>query len=355
MVAQTCATTERFVVSSALEVEEIVFQSAVELLRCPTCHGKLRPQRPKRKGDEILSGTLGCTEDRSHHYPIERGIPRFVPPENYAGSFGFEWTLYGDLQVDRLGDHTITRDRFYQQMGCGPEDLAGLRVLEVGCGGGRFSDVVLDAGAELFAVDLSVAVEKNRELHPAHPRLHLAQASIYDLPFAREAFDLVFCFGVLQHTPDPHASFEALVPFVKPGGRLAVDIYAAHPKQTSHWKYAVRPIAKRISPERLHAAIARIAPVLVPISRRVRRIPKVGKPLSRLIPIMVHDGFMGKLRPEEEVRWAILETLDALSPAYDRPRSRRTLHRWFEQSGLVDVETNNVMNALNYGRGRRPT
>lgn len=331
-----------------------MFESALELLRCPTCRRKLRLESQDCQGGEVLSGNLVCTEVAAHRFPVERGIPRFVPSENYAENFGFEWTLYGDLQVDRLGDHTLTRDRFYQQVGCGPDDLRGLRVLEVGCGGGRFSDIVLDAGAELFAVDLSVAVDKNRELHSGHPRLHLAQASIYELPFAEESFDLVFCFGVLQHTPDPRASFEALVPFVKPGGQLAVDIYAAHPKQISHWKYALRPIAKRISPQRLHEAIARAAPFLVPLSRRVRRIPKAGKPLSRLIPIVVHDGFMGRIPPDEEVRWAILETLDALSPAYDRPRSRRTLHKWFESAGLVDVKTDNVMNALNYGRGRRP-
>lgn len=331
-----------------------MFESATELLRCPTCREPFRLEPRDREGEEVLSGKLLCVGG-GHTFPVERGIPRFVPPENYAGNFGFEWGLYGDLQVDRLGDHSITRDRFYEQVGCVPEDLKGRRVLEVGCGGGRFSDVVLDAGADLFSVDLSTAVDKNRKLHAGHPRLHLAQASIYELPFAHGAFDLVFCFGVIQHTPKPRESFRALVPFVKPGGRLAVDVYAAHPKQISHWKYALRPVAKRMSPERLHRMIARAAPMLVPISRRVRRIPKLGKPLDRFIPIMTHDGFMGKVPPEQEVRWATLETLDALSPAYDRPRSRRTLRRWFEGAGFVGVHTDNVMNALNHGRGDRPS
>jgi len=329
-------------------------ESALELLRCPHCHETLHLVEAERDGAEIVSGELACSAREDHRFRIERGIARFVPAENYAASFGYQWDLYGDLQVDRLGEHSVTRDRFYQQLGCGPEDLKGMRVLEVGCGGGRFSDVVLDAGAELWAVDLSSAVDKNRELHPGHPRLHLAQASLGALPFALGAFDLVFCFGVLQHTPSPRASFDALVPFVKPGGWLAVDIYACHPKQISHWKYALRPITKRISPPRLHRILQRAAPTLVPVSRRLRRIPRVGKALSRAVPIMVNDGFMGRVPPDEEVRWAVLETLDALTPAYDRPRPRWVLQRWFERAGMVEVRTSTMMNGLNYGRSTRP-
>lgn len=311
----------------------------------------MRAEVRERAGEEALSGELRCTG--AHRFPIVRGIPRFVEPENYAASFGFEWGLYGHLQVDRLHDRSLTRDRFYREVGWSPADLRGLRVLEVGCGGGRFSDVVLEAGAELWAVDLSTAVEKNRELHPGHPRLHLFQASAYALPFAPGSFDLVFCFGVLQHTPRPREAFRALVPFVKPGGRLAVDIYAAHPKQISHWKYLVRPITKRMDRERLHDRIRRAAPTLVPISRRIRRIPRVGKPLSRLVPIFVHDGFMGRMSPEDEVRWAVLETLDFLSPAYDRPRPRWVLERWFRKAGFEDVRTACTARSLNYGWGTR--
>jgi 2-polyprenyl-3-methyl-5-hydroxy-6-metoxy-1,4-benzoquinol methylase len=331
-----------------------MLESALKTLRCPDCREVLLLHEARQEGREIVSGELICSACQDHRFRITRAIPRFVPPENYAGSFGFQWSLYGDLQVDRLGDHSISRDRFYLQVGYGPQDLEGKRVLEVGCGGGRFSDIVLDAGADLYAVDLSSAIERNQALHPGHPRLHLAQASITALPFAPEIFDLVFCFGVLQHTPSPRASFDLLVPFVKQGGRLAVDIYGCHPKQLSHWKYAVRPITKRMAPDRLHRIIQRAAPILVPISRQVRKLPKLGKALSRFVPIQVNDGFMGKVPPEEEVRWATLETLDALTPAYDRPRPRWALRAWFEGAGMVGIETATTGKSLNYGRGTKP-
>jgi len=330
-----------------------MWERLLETLRCPRCAQPLGLCETTRDKGEVLEGTLHCPSCGAKN-PIVNGIPRFVPTENYASSFGFEWERFAEVQTDRLHGNRLSHERFYRELGCLPDDLRGLRVLEAGCGGGRFSEIALDAGAEVFAVDLSSAVDKSRAIRMGHPRLHLIQASILDMPLARESFDLVFCFGVLQHTPDPAETFRSLVPFVKPRGRLAVDIYAAHPKQSLHWKYLVRPVTKRLPRERLLDVIERAAPVLVPVSRRLRRIPRLGKALSRLVPIFVHDGFMGRVSPEEEVRWAILETFDALTPAYDRPRSRHTLLRWFRDAGFTSIETGCMQNALNYGRAQRP-
>lgn len=326
--------------------------AALEVLRCPECREGFECEPETRCGEDVVTGSLVCACGR--RVAIENGIPRFVPPENYAGNFGFQWTRFAELQVDRLQGNTMSRDRFYLQLGRGPESLAGLRVLEAGCGGGRFSDIVLEAGAELYSVDLSNAVDKNRELHKEHPRHHVVQSSILDLPLRAEAFDLVFCFGVIQHTPDPAQTFRSLVPFVKPGGSLAVDVYAAHPKQVLHWKYALRPLTRRMSDETLLRWTERATRVFLPAARVLRRIPKAGKALTRLVPLKIHDGILVDAPQEKQHDLAVLETFDALSPAYDRPRSRRTLQRWFDRAGL-QAETFTLLNGLNYGRGIKPT
>ena len=121
-----------------------------DLLRCPDCGGALSAQVHPPDAEGHVNGELCCAA-ASHRFPIHRGIPRFVSPENYAESFGYEWGLYGDLQVDSLHGYAISKSRFYSQLGCEAPDLNGLRVLEAGCGGGRFSELVLAAGAELCA------------------------------------------------------------------------------------------------------------------------------------------------------------------------------------------------------------
>jgi SAM-dependent methyltransferase len=327
--------------------------AALEILRCTDCCSRFEAKGQISGSDEIDEGLLTCA-GCGGQMPIVAGIPRFVPAESYADNFGLQWNRFAQLQVDRISGNTASRDRFFLETGLRPEELRGRRVLEAGCGGGRFSDVVLAAGAELYAVDLSNAVDKNRALNGTNPKLHLAQASILDLPFVPAAFDLVFCFGVLQHTPDPAATFRALVPFVRPGGRLAVDVYAAHPKQTLHLKYLMRPVTRRMSDERLLALIEHAAPPLVSLAIAMRRIPKVGRALTRLLPLKIHDGIFEGVTRERSVELAVLETFDALAPAYDRPRSRRSVQRWFDAAGFSPAEAHTIVNGLNYGWGVKP-
>src|SRR5258708_12044836 len=82
-----------------------------------------------------------------------RGVPRFVPPDSYANSFGFQWNTFRQTQLDSHSGLPISRERFFRQSRWTPAELRGKRVLDIGCGAGRFSEVALDAGANLLSVD----------------------------------------------------------------------------------------------------------------------------------------------------------------------------------------------------------
>ena len=110
---------------------------------------------------EIEQGTL--VDSAGHSFPILHGIPRFVPASNYASSFGYQWNKYAELQLDSKNGTTFSKDRFFSITEWPKADLLGARVLDVGCGAGRVSEVVLRAGAHVVAVDLSQAVEACRK------------------------------------------------------------------------------------------------------------------------------------------------------------------------------------------------
>ncbi|PJF37881.1 MAG: class I SAM-dependent methyltransferase, partial [Phototrophicales bacterium] len=117
--------------------------------------------------------------------------------DNYASSFGIQWNHYRLTQLDSHTGTTLSRDRLVRCLGGSLDVVKGKRVLEAGCGAGRFTELLLEAGAELVSIDLSSAVEANYENFKDKPNYFVAQASILDLPFAQEQFDIVICLGVI--------------------------------------------------------------------------------------------------------------------------------------------------------------
>ncbi|MBK8495659.1 MAG: class I SAM-dependent methyltransferase [Chitinophagaceae bacterium] len=119
---------------------------------------------------------------------------------------------------------------------------------------GRFSQIVLDhTKANLYSVDYSNAVEANFKNNGHHKdRFHLYQASVYDMPFAKGQFDKVFCFGVIQHTPDVHKTVQSLISMAKPGAEVLVDFYCVNGWWTKlQAKYMFRPVTKKWGNEKL--------------------------------------------------------------------------------------------------------
>jgi SAM-dependent methyltransferase len=320
-------------------------------LCCPPCRGTLSLAAACDSNGEVESGALRCADCQAS-YPIIRAIPRFVPPENYADSFGFQWNRFRCTQLDSYTGTTISHDRFLGQTGWAPASLAGAAVLDAGCGAGRFVEIALSLGAQVFAADYSGAVDACWQNFPSHPNLHVLQADIYTLPFQPERFDYVYCFGVLQHTPDPRRACLALPGYLKPGGRLAVDIYPRRWSDLLHPKYWMRPITSRLPRIMLFHAIERGAPFLLRLSRAVGQLPSLGRVLRRLVPVANYAGIY-PLNARQLHEWAILDTFDWLSPTYDKPQTAQVLQAWLVEVGLEDIHVSKIHHLV--GRGRKPT
>jgi len=81
-------------------------------------------------------------------------------------------------------------------------ELRGARVLEIGCGMGLHCQTMVAAGAEVTAIDLTpTAVEATSRRLALHGlRATVLQCDAEDLPFANEAFDFVWSWGVIHHS-----------------------------------------------------------------------------------------------------------------------------------------------------------
>ena len=208
-----------------------------------------------------------------------------------------------------------------------PEELASKWVLEVGSGAGRFTEVLLEAGAKVVSFDMGLAVEANYLNNGGNDNLFLFQGNIYSMPVKDKFFDYVFCYGVLQHTPDPRKTIQCIYDKLKPGGKLSLDCYD---KKWSFdpWhfpKFFWRPITTRMDLKCLYQLIEWYIPIWLPIDTFIRRIPIIGNYLSTLTTIPCWNYHFLGVSSEEKQKWAIMDTFDSMAAKYDQPLSLEVL------------------------------
>ena len=323
----------------------------LEILRCPQTGERLELQSAEYLDGRIVSGWL-VSQNGKHRYPIREFVPRFVPASNYADSFGMQWNLFRQTQLDSYSGQSISADRFWKATGWRPENIVGKWILDAGCGAGRFAEVALQAGAKVIALDYSSAVDTCYANLQHHPNLHVVQGDIYALPFVRDFFPFVYSLGVLQHTPDVARTFAALPPMVAKRGRLCVDFYWKRIRTMLHAKYLLRPITRHVPQQKLFKFLQSVLPVLLPVSQQLGRVPVMGRVLKRLIPIADYTGIY-PLSASQLKEWALLDTFDMLAPEYDNPQTLASVRLWFEKAGLVEVELFHEGHLV--GRGRKPS
>lgn len=309
------------------------------ILCCPRCQGDLDYVETARDGQNEVS--LRCSA--GHSYAVVDGIPRFVPAVNYADSFGRQWKQFSQVQLDSYNGTGYSEQRFRRITGWSPDDLRGKLVLDAGCGAGRFAEISAKFGADLVGVDLSQAVEVCQENLHSYDAL-VCQSSIYELPFHPGSFDIVYCIGVIQHTPDPLASIRALCQMVKPGGRIGLWIYERNWKSfigTLGFKYALRPITKRMSWKAQVRFVQFLVNLCYPLITVANRMGLLGKIMMRLLPTSSADLHAIGLREEDLKTWIFLDTLDMYSPAYDTPLRYDQVSHLLAAQGFEQIQRQN--------------
>ncbi len=113
-----------------------------------------------------------------------------------------------------------------------PKPLSGIRIVDIGCGGGLLAEPLARLGATVTGVDAS---EKNIRIASLHAKktntkvtyLHHAAE---DLVSKKQQFDVVLAMEIVEHVADVDAFLKACAALVKPGGLLFVATLNRTPK-----------------------------------------------------------------------------------------------------------------------------
>lgn len=331
-----------------------MFKDHLQYLRCPKSGSVLELHIDEEENQQVKSGTL-TTADGRFTYPIIDFIPRFVPESNYADNFGLEWNAYARTQYDSTSGFPLSETRFFEATQW-PRDLTGEIILECGSGSGRFTEWALSTGATVVSFDYSAAVEANFQSNGDNPRLLLVQASIYEMPFEKNFADRVFCFGVIQHTPDPKKTFNCLLEGLKPGGSLVTDVYRLSLRTVIGTRGLFRVFTKRMEPEKLRRFVHWYVDTMWPLVRLLQKMPKgLGVIFTRKF-LSIADHSTGGLKgaPDAQIKeWAYLNTYDGLSPRYENNQTLATFRRWHEEAGLEEIDVQPGYNGI-VGRAIKP-
>jgi SAM-dependent methyltransferase/uncharacterized protein YbaR (Trm112 family) len=342
--------------------------TAFDKLRCPTCLGevtvKAMAEEEHHGRTHVESGLVLCDRCRVA-YPIESGTPvmlRFttgfhrsfaethsaqlqefpaysLPSGNpRTGEASVQKAFTDEWNLTREDEHSFifTFDQLVKLnrkvwlgwlQGLAPEQRPR-SVLDVGCGVGMETLALRDVtGAEqLFGIDLNLALLSRRPQFRHVPGVNFVIASLFDLPFERDSFDLVYSEGVIHHTYSTVDAFRSIAPRVRPGGHLFVWVYGLEDHLGTRggrrfWK------------------------------RRIHLLETIFRPIVSRLPTRLQDVFFKAITPVRHLRfrltgydsdWKLKNTehslRDWLAPRYAHRHGFNEVTEWFEQSGFRVVD-----------------
>jgi len=332
-----------------------------ETLRCPACGGRLRPARDAEPGLQVPLVCADCGEE----FPVIRSIPRLLLSpfreallgNGTAGetderqlqtalSFGFEWTRFPEM-YDEWSRSFL--EYMHPHL---PQFFRGKKVLDAGCGNGRFAHYAAKYGAEVWAMDLGPAVEVAKRNTESAGKAQVVQADLHRPPFAPESFDFVYSIGVLHHLPDPEAAFQNLLRYLKPGGEIQIYLYWKPEGQPIKRALlavvtALRKITTRL-PHRINyvlafpAAVAAFAFFVWPY-RLLKKLPGL-KALADKLPMKQYANF--------PFRVCVNDQLDRFSAPIENRYTKQEVAGWLSRANLEQARISSAYGWV--GTGRKP-
>ena len=149
----------------------------------------------------------------------------------FARLAGDWWDERGPfMQLHRINPVRLTyiRDQLWQTFGRNSKQagsLAGLSVLDIGCGGGLVCEPLARLGASVTGIDPAAENMAAAKAHASAAGLSIDYqvATAQELAVRGQSYDAVLLLEVVEHVPDVPAFIKTVAPLVKPGGVIILS------------------------------------------------------------------------------------------------------------------------------------
>ena len=272
------------------------------------------------------------------------GVYIFDKDDKYAENFSNQWIDFNRVQVDSYNNTSISKDYLKELTFDDIDYLKEKKVLEIGCGSGRFTEYIVKTAKICVSVDLSRSIFYN--VAKNNKNLLLIKSDFLKL-ITNEKFDVVICRGVLQHTPNPHKSIIKLFEFINKNGIVYFDYYKKPKIGYFHPKYFFwRPLLRSLfTYESLKIFLKKYISFLVRFKKIIRIISFNSNFISdTFIPIWDFRENKYHLNKKLFHDWTILDTLDGIFAKYDYPKTNSEIIKILTENNFKILKNNNKKN-----------
>jgi ubiquinone/menaquinone biosynthesis C-methylase UbiE len=254
--------------------------------------------------------------------------------EATVAGFGQEWSEYDQAQ---LGAHDL-RSIFESYFAIFPFDELPPKAegFDLGCGSGRWADLVLPKVGHLHCIDASeVALNVARHRLAGRAGAIFHHASVDEIPLADDSQDFGYSLGVLHHVPDTGAAMAACVRKLKPGAPFLVYLYHSFDNRPFWYRplWAASDVARKgISrlPFTLRKTVTSVIAALVywPLARTASLAERIGRNVVNYPLSIYRDRDFYVMRTD---------ALDRFGTRLEHRFSRAEIERMMLAAGLEQI------------------
>lgn len=316
----------------------------LSILKCPRTGDDLILSDDTEINNEVVeNGTLVGVE-HGVEYPIVKFVPRFVEQELYSSSFGYEWRRWPKIQFEAENKGKImegfTKRMFHEITEIDKREIKDKKIVEFGCGAGRFLDLIKNDSSFVVGLDMSISVEVARENFEDSDNILIVQGDVLNPPFKEGVFDVAYSIGVFHHTPNPQKAFVEMSNTVKSGG---LTICCVYPKiglysyfSVHMYRFIINSISKLSGKLARQIAIAYSffsGYVLYYFRSFFSKIPIFGKYVN-----YIFERYLFVIVNYRDIKWRILDVYDAITPRYASTHTESEIENWFRNQSFQKIK-----------------
>jgi ubiquinone/menaquinone biosynthesis C-methylase UbiE len=242
-------------------------------------------------------------------------------------SFGQEWSTF-----TQEGLSASEREEVFGKYFCLIDwNKKPSKVLDMGCGSGRWDVLVAPLVGELVAADASLEALKVARRNVQAPNVSFIEATPDSLPYPDGYFDFIFSLGVLHHVPDTAGAIHSLANKLRLGGTLLLYLYYAFENRPAWfravWKVTdlVRRFTSRL-PFSLRYALSQIIATCVywPLARTAKYLP-------------VSDSWPLKFYANRSFCFMRTDALDRFGTRLEKRFTQKQITEMLESAGFTNI------------------